>query len=81
MDSEDVDLDELAVRRIASRQQAVKRVASLSRELGTRAVARRLGLNKDTVTRYRRISGLTPSPPLRHLGGGRWVRDHEEEDE
>jgi hypothetical protein len=60
-------------------KRAVERVRQLSTECGTRETARRLGLCKDTVTRYRRMSGLTPPTPLRHLGGGHWVPDDGDE--
>lgn len=41
--------------------------------LGTRETARAAGLAPNTVTRYRREVGLSPLPPVKHVGGGRWV--------
>ncbi len=37
------------------------RVAALAKELGTRGAARRLGINKDTVTRYLHLTEVQPA--------------------
>lgn len=75
MDEEDQDLDEQRRLRERAQELRTQRVAaSVKNERGTRETARLLGLSKTTVVRHRRLAGLTPKPPLRHLGGGRWEK-------
>lgn len=47
--------------------------------ISVREAAKAMGIDKATAVRYRRKAGLTPPPPLKHLGGGRWVRAEEDE--
>lgn len=58
----DEDLDVVAYDSLAERKAKVLRIAKVAAELGTRAAARRLGVNKDTVTRCLRLAyGAEPS--------------------
>lgn len=66
--------------RQAKEDERIKRLKALHEEgAHTREMARCLGVNKDTATRYRRLAGLSPPKPVRHLGGGKWVHVGEEE--
>lgn len=66
--------------REAERREAVTRVKKLAEDGFTvRQAAKAMGRNKAAVMRYRREAGLTPPPPLRHLGGGKWVRGDDED--
>lgn len=65
----------------AETERRVKAVQAFARDgMPVREAAKALGVNKETVVKYRRLAGLTPPPPLKHLGGGRWVKADEEDD-
>lgn len=60
--------------RAAEERQRIERVKACARDgMAVRATAEAMGVDKMTAMRYRRKAGLTPPPPLRHLGGGRWT--------
>lgn len=65
----------------AETERRVRAVRDFARDgMPVREVAEVLGINKETVVKYRRLAGLTPPPPLKHLGGGRWVKADEDDD-
>jgi hypothetical protein len=61
--------------REAETEAKTKRLRAFARDgVSVREAAKALGIDKMTAMRYRRKAGLTAPAPLRHLGGGRWVR-------
>lgn len=77
--------EDVEFRRRAAEQlerHRVERVKAFARDgVSVRVAAEALQVNKETVVKYRRLAGLTPPPPLKHLGGGRWVTANEDEEE
>jgi hypothetical protein len=60
----------------------VNRVRAFARDgVSVREAAEALQVNKETVVKYRRLAGLTPPAPLKHLGGGRWVSANEDDED